>query len=168
MGEFLLFSLIFFLSPLSLSLRLWGTVGCVVTVWTSLSLRRVFPLWQSTQTWLNPTWGLRKSLNHSLSPVFVLLVLQRRILLLSSCSFTAQETWGSSQLCFLYVSSLFVMFFLRGNKKRCKWGNHWTYSVINLIKSNQITFIVTSSQHMCLDEWNSWERAPDSAETINI
>ncbi len=35
-------------------------------------------------------------------------------------------------------------------------------------KSNQITFIVTSSQHMCLGEWNSWERAPDSAETINI
>ncbi len=33
---------------------------------------------------------------------------------------------------------------------------------------NQITFIVTSSQHMCLDEWNSWERAPYSAETINI
>ncbi len=22
--------------------------------------------------------------------------------------------------------------------------------------------------HMCLDEWNSWERAPYSAETINI
>ncbi len=28
--------------------------------------------------------------------------------------------------------------------------------------------IVTSSQHMCIDEWNSWERAPYSAETINI
>ncbi len=36
------------------------------------------------------------------------------------------------------------------------------------IKSNQITFIVTSSQHMRLGEWNSWERAPYSAETINI
>ncbi len=36
------------------------------------------------------------------------------------------------------------------------------------VKSNQITFIVTSSQHMCLAEWNSWERAPYSAETINI
>ncbi len=36
----------------------------------------------------------------------------------------------------------------------------------NQIKSNQITFIVTSSQHMCLDEWNSWERAPDSAEQL--
>ncbi len=33
---------------------------------------------------------------------------------------------------------------------------------------NQITFIVTSSQHMCLGEWNSWECAPDSAETIYI
>ncbi len=32
------------------------------------------------------------------------------------------------------------------------------------IKSNQITFIVTSPQHECLGEWNSWERAPDSAE----
>ncbi len=38
--------------------------------------------------------------------------------------------------------------------------------ISNQIKS--ITFIVTSSQHMCLDEWNSWERAPYSAETINI
>ncbi len=35
-------------------------------------------------------------------------------------------------------------------------------------KSNQITFIVKSQQHMCLGEWNSWERAPDSAETIYI
>ncbi len=32
------------------------------------------------------------------------------------------------------------------------------------IKSNQITFIVTSPQHKCLGEWNSWERAPDSAK----
>ncbi len=36
------------------------------------------------------------------------------------------------------------------------------------LSSNQITFIVTSPQHMCLGEWNSWERAPDSAETIYI
>ncbi len=42
-----------------------------------------------------------------------------------------------------------------------------TKPLLNQIKSNQITFIVTSSQHMCLDEWNSWERAPYSAETIN-
>ncbi len=34
----------------------------------------------------------------------------------------------------------------------------------NQIKSNQITFIVTSPQHKCLGEWNSYERAPDSAE----
>ncbi len=32
------------------------------------------------------------------------------------------------------------------------------------IKSNQITFIVTSPQHKCLGEWNSYEHAPDSAE----
>ncbi len=32
------------------------------------------------------------------------------------------------------------------------------------MKSNQITFIVTSPQHKCLGEWNSYERAPDSAE----
>ncbi len=31
-------------------------------------------------------------------------------------------------------------------------------------RSNQITFIVTSPQHKCLGEWNSYERAPDSAE----
>ncbi len=36
-----------------------------------------------------------------------------------------------------------------------------------IIKSNQITFIVTSPQHKCLGEWNSWERAPDSAEKQN-
>ncbi len=33
-----------------------------------------------------------------------------------------------------------------------------------MVKSNQITFIVTSPQHKCLGEWNSYERAPDSAE----
>ncbi len=35
------------------------------------------------------------------------------------------------------------------------------------IKSNQITFIVTSPQHKCLGEWNSYERAPDSAKKTN-
>ncbi len=35
------------------------------------------------------------------------------------------------------------------------------------IKSNQITFIVTSPQHKCLGEWNSWECAPDSAKNNN-
>ncbi len=33
-----------------------------------------------------------------------------------------------------------------------------------IAKSNQITFIVTSPQHKCLGEWNSYERAPDNAE----
>ncbi len=33
-----------------------------------------------------------------------------------------------------------------------------------IVKSNQITFIVTSPQHKCLGEWNSYERAPDSAK----
>ncbi len=37
----------------------------------------------------------------------------------------------------------------------------------NQIKSNQITFIVTSPQHKCLGEWNSYERAPDSAKKNN-
>ncbi len=36
------------------------------------------------------------------------------------------------------------------------------------IKSNQITFIVTSPQHKCLGEWNSYERAPDSAKKKTI
>ncbi len=36
------------------------------------------------------------------------------------------------------------------------------------IKSNQITFIVTSPQHKCLGEWNSYERAPDSAKNNNL
>ncbi len=39
---------------------------------------------------------------------------------------------------------------------------------LSQIKSNQINCIVTSPQHMCLGEWNSWERAPDSAEIIYI
>ncbi len=38
------------------------------------------------------------------------------------------------------------------------------HPAVNQIKSNQITFIVTSPQHKCLGEWNSYERAPDSAE----
>ncbi len=33
-----------------------------------------------------------------------------------------------------------------------------------IVKSNQITFIVTSPQHKCLGERNSYERAPDSAK----
>ncbi len=32
----------------------------------------------------------------------------------------------------------------------------------------QITFIVTSPQHKCLGEWNSYERAPDSAKNNNL
>ncbi len=36
--------------------------------------------------------------------------------------------------------------------------------ILQKSKSNQITFIVTSPQHKCLGEWNSYERAPDSAE----
>ncbi len=45
--------------------------------------------------------------------------------------------------------------------------NHCTlkyFSNLCQIKSNQITFIVTSPQHKCLGEWNSYERAPDSAK----
>ncbi len=40
------------------------------------------------------------------------------------------------------------------------------FVIINQIK-NQITFIVTSPQHKCLGEWNSYERAPDSAKNKN-
>ncbi len=46
-------------------------------------------------------------------------------------------------------------------------GNQSTFfsgQLVNHNKSNQITFIVTSPQHKCLGEWNSWERAPDSAK----
>ncbi len=41
-------------------------------------------------------------------------------------------------------------------------------SSVNQIKSNQITFTVTSPQHKCLGEWNSYERAPDSAKNNNL
>ncbi len=62
------------------------------------------------------------------------------------------------------LCKIFYCWVLLSSSLFCMYG--WIYSY--QIKSNQITFIVTSSQHMCLDEWNSWERAPDSAETINI
>ncbi len=45
-------------------------------------------------------------------------------------------------------------------KEHCQQSQH--------VKSNQITFIVTSPQHKCLGEWNSWERAPDSAKNNNL
>jgi len=44
----------------------------------------------------------------------------------------------------------------------------WFYYISLQIKSNQITFIVTSPQHKCLGEWNSYERAPDSAKNNNL
>ncbi len=46
--------------------------------------------------------------------------------------------------------------------------NNWQQQWIHPKWRNQITFIVTSPQHIFLGEWNSWERAPDSAETIYI
>ncbi len=46
------------------------------------------------------------------------------------------------------------------NTMVAQWHKHERHQ----IKSNQITFIVTSPQHKCLGEWNSYERAPDSAE----
>ncbi len=49
------------------------------------------------------------------------------------------------------------------------WSDSDIKSNQNQITSNQITFIVTSPQHKCLGEWNSYERAPDSAKkTIYI
>ncbi len=45
----------------------------------------------------------------------------------------------------------------------------WRYDNMNVgddIKIYQITFIVTSPQHVCFGEWNFWERAPDSAEIM--
>ncbi len=44
----------------------------------------------------------------------------------------------------------------------------WIISILVDFKSNQITFIVTSPQHKCLGEWNSYERAPESAKKIII
>ncbi len=45
---------------------------------------------------------------------------------------------------------------VRSSKKHSSSGQN--------LKLNQITFIVTSPQHKCLGEWNSYERAPDSAK----
>ncbi len=40
-------------------------------------------------------------------------------------------------------------------------------SIVINVNYFQITFIVTSPQHKCLGEWNSYERAPDSAKNNN-
>ncbi len=52
-----------------------------------------------------------------------------------------------------------------GNQVRStKTSVSYLQSRTGVVPSNQITFIVTSPQHKCLGEWNSYERAPDSAE----
>ncbi len=51
-----------------------------------------------------------------------------------------------------------------GTKGMCRNASQRHSFKSNQIKSNQITFIVTSPQHKCLGEWNSYERAPDSAK----
>ncbi len=54
------------------------------------------------------------------------------------------------------------------------YRNNWIktgHYILNDRESNhfyQLTFIVTSPQHKCLGEWNSYERAPDSAKNIYI
>ncbi len=58
---------------------------------------------------------------------------------------------------------LALTFFTGHPITKCWMQNLWILNK-NQIKSNQITFIVTSPQHKCLGEWNSYERAPDSAE----
>ncbi len=57
---------------------------------------------------------------------------------------------------------MYWLLFFHAVTSKCtiKCHKHQPYQ----IKSNQITFIVTSPQHKCLGEWNSYERAPDSAE----
>ncbi len=57
--------------------------------------------------------------------------------------------WLISNLCYHAIEQVYLI----------KWPVN-----VHQIKSNQITFIVTSPQHKCLGEWNSYERAPDSAE----
>ncbi len=48
--------------------------------------------------------------------------------------------------------------------KKCCNRPHSPYIFGKYQIKNQITFIVTSPQHKCLGEWNSYERAPESAE----
>ncbi len=43
----------------------------------------------------------------------------------------------------------------------------WSLKSLNQIKIKSNHFIVTSPQHKCLGEWNSYERAPDSAKRNN-
>ncbi len=50
---------------------------------------------------------------------------------------------------------VYMTFFFQTNTVRVVFKNVLALSSFIKIKSNQITFIVTSSQHMCLGEWNS-------------
>ncbi len=54
------------------------------------------------------------------------------------------------------------------NKNSLLWLASWHSALWLAEHQIKSLFIVTSSQHMCLGEWNSWECAPDSAETIYI
>ncbi len=71
------------------------------------------------------------------------------------------------------ISFSYTLTFLAGLSETflCSGSSGWLADFFNAVNpqiSNQITFIVTSPQHVCFGEWNSWECAPDSAETIYI
>ncbi len=62
------------------------------------------------------------------------------------------------------MNGLHLLPALAPSKNTCTVGKPNTDN--NQIKSNQITF--HSPQHKCLGEWNSYERAPDSAKQKTI
>ncbi len=90
----------------------------------------------------------------------VKVILQTDFLLLL-CNLSSHK-----KIIYIYFSVLmcFVKCILNYNYYKKKYIFMFYKLPFNQIKSNQITFIVTSPQHKCLGEWNSYERAPDSAE----
>ncbi len=82
-------------------------------------------------------------------------------------SFTLHETITWTYNCVIEIG------FSWWGKKRYSHTNidistQYSFPYRIKIKSNQVIFIVTSPQHMCLSEWNSWEHTPDIEKTIYI
>ncbi len=89
--------------------------------------------------------------------------------------FRLSATWFLYKIRELYQAILLknynkTVISMRNGKTTCEvmWRECHIQMKWNEIKSNQITFIVTSPQHKCLGEWNSWERAPNSAKKQTI
>ncbi len=91
----------------------------------------------------------------------------KKLLVNHSLCYIITKSWIQSfcQLVFFQLAQV-LCFFLEMSDRRPHWSElmhfrFWLNKALFQIKS---LFIVTSPQHECLGEWNSWERAPDSAK----